>query len=355
MLAMSKLCTACGAPLQENVRFCTGCGAPVINQAPGKETKEKIPPIISPDTVIKEPEQRTSPIINPAIVKKETALGTPLILSPALAKTAAQLLNTSRASATAGEMTLPQKMFPLAMPEFADPFAVLGSGLKRMLAGFKAALGDKKRLIPALVLAVWWIMFIFLPPAVKDAFPARFLAWLTFSQGGLQGGFLNMIGGIVGKGLLAAFFTLLIMDKSTLSRMKAGISAVTDGLKGDKSTLPSWLLGTALALILYNIMVGSTSMQNSMAAIACLGLSLGGLAGGSGFARQFFTSLFYKKSADTTGSSRFMAGWAAGFAIAFVFSLLPGGYNGYILGGIFLILAVIAKLTGRNREEVAAQ
>ena len=338
MLAMSKLCTACGAPLQENVRFCTGCGAPVINQAPGKETKEKIPPIISPDTVIKEPEQMT-----------------PVNVIPAFASTAAQLLNTSRASATAGEMTLPQKMFPLAMPEFANPFAVLGSGLKRMLAGFKAALGDKKRLIPALVLAVWWIMFIFLPPAVKDAFPARFLAWLTFSQGGLQGGFLNMIGGIAGKGLLAAFFTSLIIDKSTLGRMKAGISAVTGGLKGDRSTLSSWLLGTALALILYNIMVGSTSMQNSMAAIACLGLSLRGLAGGSGFARQFFTSLFYKESADTTGSNRFMAGWAAGFAIAFVFSLLPGGYNGYILGGIFLILAVIAKLTGRNREEVAAQ
>ena len=335
---MSKLCTACGEPLQENVRFCTGCGAPITAKGAGTEAKEKIPPIISTDTVKKEPEQMT-----------------PVNVIPAFAQTATQLLNTSRAAATAGEISLTSEMFPLAMPGFANPFAVLGSGLKRMLAGFKAAFGDKKRLIPALVLAVWWIVFIFLPPAVKEAFPAKVLSWLTFAQGGLQGGFLNMIGGIVGKGLLAAFFTSLIMDKSTLSRMKAGISAVTGGLKGERSTLASWLLGTALALILYNIMVGSTSMQNSMAALACLGLSLGGLAGGGGFARQFFTSLFYKKSEHPSGSNRFMAGWAAGFAIAFVFSLLPGGYNGYILGGIFLILAVIAKLTGRNREEVAAQ
>jgi hypothetical protein len=335
---LSGFCTACGAPLQENVRFCTGCGAPVTEKGAGNEGEQKIPPMSSPEPVTKEGEQ-----------------GNSLFYRPALSKTAAQLFNTGRAAVTAGEMALPQEMFPLAMPEFAGPFAALGSGLKRMLAGFKAAFGDKKRLIPALVLAVWWIVFIFLPPAVKDAFPAKILSWLTFAQGGLQGGFLNMIGGIVGKGLLAAFFTSLIIDKSTLGRMKAGISAVTGGLKGDRSTLASCLLGTALALILYNIIAGSTSLQNSMAAIACLGLSLGGLAGSSGFARQFFTSLFYKKSGDTTGINRFMAGWAAGFAIAFVFSLLPGGYNGYILGGIFLILAVIVKLTGRNREEVAAQ
>lgn len=333
---LSGFCTACGAPLQENVKFCTGCGAPVTAKGAGNEGEQKVSSM-SPETV-----------------KKESEEGTPVNVIPAFAKTTL-LLSASRASTTTGEMTLPQEMFPLAMLESFNLFAVLGSGLKRMLAGSKAALRDKKRLIPALVLAVWWIVFIFLPPAVKEAFPAKILSWLTFAQGGLQGGFLNMIGGIAGKGLLAAFFTSLIIDKSTLGRMKAGITAVTGGLKGDRSTLASWLLGTALALILYNIIVGSTSLQNSMAAIACLGLSLGNLAGGSGFARQFFTSLFYKKSADTTGSSRFMAGWAAGFAIAFVFSLLPGGNNGYILGGIFLILAVIVKLTGRNRQEVAGQ
>ena len=346
MLAMSEFCTACGAPLQENVNFCTGCGAPVINQAPGKEVEEKIPPIMSPGT---------SPMVSPETAKKETEQGTPVILSPALAKIATQLLSTGRASAAAGEISLTQEMFPLAMPEFANPFAVLGSGARRILAGFKAALGDKKRLIPALVLAVLWIVLIFLPPAGINAVPAKFLSWLTFAQGGLQGGLIIKLGGIVGKGLLAAFFTSLIMDKGALGQMKTGISAVTGGLKGEKATRASWLLGTALALILYNIMVGSTSIQNSMAAIACLGISLQGLAGGGGFARQFFTSIFYKKPLHSTSSNRFMAGWGAGFALSFVFSVLPGGFNGYIFGGIFLIAAVIVKLTGSKREEVAAQ
>lgn len=335
---MSKFCTACGAPLQENDKFCTGCGAPVINQAPGKEAEQKIAPMISPETVKKEAEQ-----------------GTPVILSPALAKTATQLLNTSRAPATAGEITLSQELFPLAMSEFANPLVVLGSGARRLLAGFMAALRDKKRLIPALVLAVLWIVLIFLPRAGTDAVPVKILSWLTFAQGGLNGGLISQIGGVVGKGLLAGFITSLIIDKSTLGQMKAGISAVTGGLKGEKFTRASWLLGTALALILYNIMVGSTSIQNSMAAIACLGLSLRGLAGGGGFVQQFFTSIFYKKSVHSTSSNRFMAGWGAGFALALVFSVLPGGFNGYILGGIFLMAAVIVKLTDRNREEVAAQ
>lgn len=296
---MSKFCTACGAPLQENDKFCTGCGAPVINQAPGKEAEQ----------------------------------GTPVILSPSLAKTATQLLNTSRAPVTAGEITLSQELFPPAISEFANPLVVLGSGARRLLAGFMAALRDKKRLIPALVLAVLWIVLIFLPRAGTDTAPVKLLSWLTFAQGGLNGGLISQIGGILGKGLLAALFTSLIIDKSTLTQMKAGLSTLAAGLKGEKQTLASWLLGTALALILYNIMVGSTSIQNSMAAIACLGLSLRGLASGGGFARQLFTSIFYKNTKQTASSNRFMAGWAAGFAVAFVFSVLPGGFNGYILGG----------------------
>ncbi len=318
--SLSKFCTACGAPLQENDKFCTGCGAPVINQAPGKEAEQ----------------------------------GTPVILSPSLAKTATQLLNTSRAPVTAGEITLSQELFPPAISEFANPLVVLGSGARRLLAGFMAALRDKKRLIPALVLAVLWIVLIFLSRADTDTAPVKILSWLTFAQGGLNGGLISQIGGILGKGLLAALFTSLIIDKSTLTQMKAGLSTLAAGLKGEKQTLASWLLGTALALILYNIMVGSTSIQNSMAAIACLGLSLRGLAGGGGFARQLFTSIFYKNTKQTASSNRFMAGWAAGFAVAFVFSVLPGGFNGYILGGIFLMAAVIVKLTGRNREEVPA-
>jgi hypothetical protein len=316
---LSKFCTACGLPLQENVKFCTGCGAPVRSTEAGQEAEKA-------ETVPKEPEQRT-----------------PVNVSPAFAQAAARLLPTSRAAVTAGEMALPQEMFPLAVPEFTNVSGFLGSGVRQILPGFKAAFRDRRRLIAALVLAVLWIVFIFLPPAVTDAVPAKLLSWLTFAQGGLQGGLLNKLGGIVGKGLLAAFFTSLLVDKSTWSQMKAGISAVTGGLKGDQATIYRWLLGMALALILYNLMVGSTSLQNSMASIACLGLSLRSLAGAG-----------RSEAVNISGMHRFMSGWGTGFALAFVLSVLPGAFNGYILGGVLLIAAVIAKLTGRQREEVPA-
>ncbi|MDD4753422.1 MAG: zinc ribbon domain-containing protein [Desulfitobacteriaceae bacterium] len=334
---MSKFCTACGASVQENVKFCTGCGAPVISEALGEEA-----------------ERGTSPMVSPETVKKEAEQGTPGILSPALAKTATQLLHTSRAPATVGEISLPQEMFSLPVPEVVNSFVVLGSGARQLLANTQAALRDKKRLIPALVLAVLWIVLIFLPRAGTDAVPVKILSWLTFAQGGLNGGLISKIGGILGKGLLAAFFTSLIIDKSTLGQMKAGLSAVTGGLKGYKATRASWLLGTALALILYNIMVGSTSLHNSMAAIACLGLSLRGLAGGGSFARQFFTSVFYKKPVNNASINPFMGGWGAGFALAFVCSVLPGGFNGYIGGAVLLVSAGIAKAVGRKNKEVPA-
>lgn len=321
---LSKFCTACGAPLQENIKFCTRCGALIRNKDAGHGGEKIISPMINPETVSKQTEPRI--LVN---------------VSPALASIATQLLHTSRAPVTTGEMTLPQEMFPLAVPEFTNVLGFFASGVGQILPGFKIAFLDKKRLIAALVLAVLWIVFIFLPPAATDAVPAKLLSWLTFARGGLQGGLLNKIGGIVGKGLLAAFCTSLIIDKSTWGQMKAGLSVVTGGLKGDKATRSNWLLGMALALILYNIMVGSTSLQNSMVSIACLGLSLRSLAG-----------VGWSKAENIFGMHRFMVGWGAGFALAFVLSVVPGAFNGYILGAILLIAAAIAKLIGNPREEV---
>ncbi|MDD3889397.1 MAG: zinc ribbon domain-containing protein [Syntrophomonadaceae bacterium] len=327
---MSKFCVACGIQLKDDAKFCTGCGAAVTTEE-----------------LLKEPKQN--------LVKNDISEEVPSIIKEKTPKTVKQLLNTSFAPVTAGETTLSQELFPLSMPEIANVFGVIGSGIKRILGGFTAAFRDKKQLIPALVLGALWVLLIFLPIVGIDSAPVKFLSWLTFAQGGLNGGIISQIGGILGKGLLAALFTSLIIDKSTLGQIKVGISTLTGGLKGDKITLASWLLGMALALILYNLMVGSTSLQNSMAAIACLGLSLRGLANGGGFAWQFFTSLLYKKSASTTGIQRFMAGWAAGFALALVVSVLPGGINGYILGGILFIAAGIAKLIGGKSEEVTVQ
>jgi hypothetical protein len=306
---LSKFCTACGEPLQGHVKSCAGCGTPVTSKDADQEQEQRIS----------------------------------MNFNPASAPTATRFLPFGRAAVKAGEMTLPQEMLPLNMPEFTNVLEFFGSGIRQILPGFKAAFRVRRRLIAALVLAFLWIVFIFLPPAVTDAVPAKLLSWLTFAQGGLQGGLLTKIGGIVGKGLLAVFFTSLLVDKSTWGQMKAGISAVTGGIKGDKTTTYRWLAGMALALILYNLMVGSTSLQNSMASIACLGLSLRSLAGAG-----------RSEAANTSGMYRFMAGWGTGFAMALVLSVLPGAFNGYILGGFLLVAAVIAKLISRQREEVPA-
>jgi hypothetical protein len=303
---LSKFCTACGEPLQGHVKSCAGCGTPVTSKDADQEQEQRIS----------------------------------MNFNPASAPTATRFLPFGRAAVKAGEMTLPQEMLPLNMPEFTNVLEFFGSGIRQILPGFKAAFRVRRRLIAALVLAFLWIVFIFLPPAVTDAVPAKLLSWLTFAQGGLQGGLLTKIGGIVGKGLLAVFFTSLLVDKSTWGQMKAGISAVTGGIKGDKTTTYRWLAGMALALILYNLMVGSTSLQNSMASI---GLSLRSLAGAG-----------RSEAANTSGMYRFMAGWGTGFAMALVLSVLPGAFNGYILGGFLLVAAVIAKLISRQREEVPA-
>ena len=123
--------------------------------------------------------------------------------------------------------------------------------------------------------------------------------------------------------------------------MKAGIS-VTGSIKGDKTTIYRWLLGMAWRLF-YTISWWAALRCRTVWPLSLPGAFSANLAGAS-----------RSEAANISGIHRFMAGWGAGFALALVLSVLPGLFNGYILGGVLLVAAVIAKLISRQREEVPA-
>ena len=274
--------------------------------------------------------------------------------------------NTAFAAAAAGEVGFPHAL-PAAgdLPAAVGPLKCLFQGLMGLLRDFRAASKDKKRWVPALFLTVLWFVLTLFPLLGVNPVPVRWLSFLTFAQGGTSGGVTGLIGGVVGKGVFAYFLMSLAMP---LTRGQKPFAGLGGGLKrffqtlGDKSPtqLAPLLTGAGAALIGYNFMTGTASLQNSMIGIAALLLSLRTLSGKAGFLRRFLSSLTVKKTA--TGSlsnavvNRIIAGMAAGFALGVPLSALniEQLQLPYTLGVLLLIAGLILSFTHKPNKEVSA-
>jgi phage shock protein PspC (stress-responsive transcriptional regulator) len=109
------------------------------------------------------------------------------------------------------------------------------------------------------------------------------------------------------------------------------------------------------ALIGYNFMTGIASLQNSMAGIAALLLSLRALSGRAGFLRNFLGALIPQKASkgnlNTGGVNRIIAGMAAGFAIGVPLSAVRFTGVGYILGIPALLAGIILYIIASRAKE----
>jgi len=319
---MSKFCRNCGVQLKPDVKFCAPCG--VEAQVTGAQT---------------------------------------LAVSP-VGATVKMAANASFASATAGE-----SCFTHSLPGAGEisaaigPLKVLFQGLSGLFRGFGSAIKDKKRLIPALMLALLWFILTLLPLLGINPMPVKWLSFLTFAGGGTSNGITGLVGGVVGKGVFAYFLMSLVIP---LTRGQKPFAGVGRGIKqffqsiGAKSLaqLAPLLLGTGAALIGYNFITGNASIQNSMVGIAALLLSLRALSNKAGFLRGFFLSFFKRVGVNSTLTSayvnRLITGWTSGFAIGVVISSLKIGSLSLLFGAILLLAAVVLGFVSRGSKEVAS-
>lgn len=249
---------------------------------------------------------------------------------------------------SAGEVTLPLDFTPFPTDgEVGSLFSVLKSGLRGIISGFKGTLRDKKMLrVVVIPLTIIWLVVNIL--AALDIFPlpVRLLSWLTFARG-------SLLGGTVGKGLVAAFLTQIFVDKGWASSLKSGLGQLSGLVKVGRGARGPLLLGMGLALIACNLMI-SSYLQNTMVSVAGFVLSAKALTH-NGFLQRLVTALLPK--AKNNEVTTVMGGWALGFLLFVPLSLLPSGGNGYILGVIILLGVVITKFMGdkksSNNQEVA--
>lgn len=290
---MSKFCTSCGKPLNEGSKFCTECG-----------TEEKT----------------------------EVTTYTNKIFS-----------NAAPAYKEVGELTLPLELAP-GMGDLVDVklFSVLKSGFGELISGFKITLANKRLLVLVAVLTFVWLLVNLLAALGFFPLPVRLLSWLTAARG-------SLIGGSIGKGLVAALMAQIITDKQMFKGVKGGMSQLLALLKRGSKAYSPLLMGAGASLIACNMMLAS-NLQNTMVCLAGFALSAKALTR-NGFLRGFISSLLPNTS--QTGISSVMGGWTVGFALFILVSLIPGRYNGYIVGATLLIAGIVLMILNNKKKEAA--
>ncbi|PKL62346.1 MAG: hypothetical protein CVV31_06565 [Methanomicrobiales archaeon HGW-Methanomicrobiales-2] len=217
--------------------------------------------------------------------------------------------------------------------------------VQKRIGGFKSGLQSKKLLMTAGTMALVWLALTILPAIGFNSAPVQSLSFLTFARGGLSGGVPGFLGGLIGKGLIAYFVTLLVVGGisggSIMSSVRS-LAAQFSGGKWDMASISPLLVGGGAALFVYNFLAGTSTIMNCMVGIVAFLIAARGLANRTGCVRQVFAAVFAREGrADSGLMTKVMAGWAGGFALGVVLSIF-GGYTCYIAG--FLLLAVGAVL-----------
>ncbi|ABN58033.1 MULTISPECIES: hypothetical protein [Methanoculleus] len=261
----------------------------------------------------------------------------------------------ARAAAEAGECVLSGE---LAVSGAADDAAgipvkhsageVVKGCVHKRIEGFKSGLHNKKLLITAGIMALVWLALTILPALGFNPAPVQSLSFLTFARGGLSGGVPGLIGGLIGKGLIAYFVTLLIVGgisgESIVSNVRS-LAAQFSGGKWDLAAISPLLVGGGAALFVYNFLAGTSTIMNCMVGVVAFLIAARALANRAGCVRQVFAAVFAREGrADSGLVTKVMAGWAGGFALGVVLSVF-GGYICYIAGFVLLAVGAVLMVT----------
>lgn len=381
-LPNTRCCIKCGNRLSEKAYFCGICGTEQKQTKPADLPQEdsKIPVAFQIDTEIESPKkvrskkegpktaviqekQVTSKAIETGIHNSAKTIVVPLdtvakVSVKAALKVEKLFENDAEARDIAGEVSFTQALSsPSSLLQVVNPIKHLLGGFLRIIKGFAQAGKDKKKLIPATILAVIWITLTLFPALGIDTSRVRWLNWLTFAQGGLHGGISGIMGGVIGKGILVYLITGVFIN---LTNRHNPFKAYINGAKNFFSAFALknihqtalFLLGVGLGLIAFNFITGNASPMNNMAGIAAFFLAVRSMSGRYGFLKQLTASLITKKGClvDMAAVNRLMSGWAMGFAFGTALSFVKYAYVGYAAGGATIIAAMLLFIVSTQRK-----
>ncbi|WP_292731397.1 hypothetical protein [Methanoculleus sp.] len=261
----------------------------------------------------------------------------------------------ARATAEAGECVLSGELTVSGAAVDAteikvrhSPGEVVKGCMQKRIGGFKSGLQNKKLLMTAGTMALVWLALTILPAIGFNPAPVQSLSFLTFARGGLSGGVPGFIGGLIGKGLIAYFVTLLVVGGISGESIMSSVRSLTGQFSGgrwDLASISPLLVGGGAALFVYNFLAGTSTIMNCMVGVVAFLIAARALANRAGCVRQVFAAVFARDGrVDSSLVTKVMAGWAGGFALGVVLSVF-GGYTCYIAGFVLLVVGAVLMVT----------
>lgn len=314
-------CPKCGNKLPDIAKFCNKCGNPV-GVVPTHQTVNKQPSAQTPP--MKTPAQNAS-------VQHATA--------PQAFRFSALNVYGEAAYGTIGNAAM--SAVSNAIP---GPGKVIGTSVKQFFTSIGAAFKSPKRLIPAFVLAVVWLVLNILQACGINPIPTKILSFFTFANGGMSGGVIGAIGGILGKGIFAGALVSLI---GLFSRKGGGKRSLGDTLKGafgvSLDTLWAYLAGIGAAMLLYLFISGGATRISFMGGIAAAFLAArAGLSGG--FLKNLLGSFTKSKSPSDPNVQGLIRGLSVGFGAAALIGLANINLILIITGSVLLVGGIVMMI-----------
>lgn len=366
----SLFCTSCGAQLPPNVKFCVNCGSqierdePVLDQKTNieespqvvpppvpKQTTEWVdPPAVEPTTLARQAVSPASAMEATSVITTTQAAVKPLLQASAAA--IALVGGQTMASGFAGEETYGSPLqFPKveSMPSLG-PIRYIFSSINRLVKGFSQALKDKRKLISVAILAIIWTAYAALRYFKVDADWLDGLSIATFAHGGLSTDPADIMGGIVGKTMVAFVFTRFTTALFSFKNPFAGsITALKAYLKslaaGSGKAYAPLVFGIGTALVAYNAIGGTVSLSSAAVGVSGFILSIRALGQKTGFVKGLYTAFYSrskkKKALDLSGINRLMAGLTTGFALSTGLSVTEMTTIGYLTGIPVMLIGIL--------------
>ena len=345
---MAKFCSHCGAPIEQGNKFCMSCGAKLTVEAPPEPAPEPIQeaqptsePTPAPEAYsASAPETATAPDIQQ--VPESEPVPAPKAESEPAHAPVETVDETPRqqsfnAAATVGETALgsiKSTAFGAATAAIPGPMKVIGGSAKQFFSSIKSSLKDPKRLIPAIVLAVIWLALAIMQTVGFNPIPVKVMAFITFAEAGMSGGFFGAMLGIIGKGVFAGAVSSLvgtITNKNKGEKTPFG-QKIKSAFGFSLDTLFPWICGLGAAILFLAVMSGGVIGRFSFMGGVGAAFLAAKSAVSNGFVRKLTASLTKKNAGGRSGNG---VGFVSGMTVGFTLSAFLGLLN------INLVLVII--------------
>ena len=232
-----------------------------------------------------------------------------------------------------------------------------GGFIAMLINEVKGLLRNPKKLLPTIILSIVWMLFSIMSAMGANIPILRFLYTLTYSNGGMFGGFFGAVGGIFGKAVFAAVVNTIILS---LVAKKNPFANATKSLKGifgkaafsGLSAIAPFLIGAGTGLVLYWFFNITSSTVNC--AVAVVGAV--GAFSAIGKKNGIITSLVYTVAGKLTKGrfpsqvtvNRLITGFSAGFALGLPLTFVRFGWLLFLIGAVILAAGIAFAVFGKN-------